>query len=198
MSASNMTPSPLDDIVAELNRATQLDRDTVHGWMGTDDIEAMGALMSLLSETRNLWRIQPQLNDDDLYSFVARYYSRVLLENPDGEWSDSRTTAGWDFAKWFLQLWDDASVPRDVLLRLKRILEEVCKMGGINICNALVTAVMEHLFKKPGLRAYFADWHDDPLLGPVYNEAIHLSDVAVRRSGSPVETDEWTSSNPRE
>jgi hypothetical protein len=149
--------------------------------MQTSDIEAMGALMDLLAEENHLQRVQPPLAFDDVYPFVRNYYARTLCENPDGEWSDSRTTAGWGFAKWFVQLWDDDSVSRNVLSDLKAMLEKLCRSGGRDLCNALVTSVLEHLFQHAEIRAYFADWEGEPLLGPAYVEARHLANVAQQR-----------------
>jgi len=167
--------SPLNEIVGELEQTSPLERDTVRGWMRTDDVEAMGALMSLLADERHSKRIQPSLALEDCYSFIARYYERILSENPDGEWSDSRTTAGWDFARWFFDLWDDESVSREALSDLKAMLERVCKDGGPATCRALVTAVMEHLFERPEIRRYFSQWANDPALSSAFAEASHLA-----------------------
>jgi len=173
--------SPLTEIVAELERYEAIDRSTVFRWMKTDDIEAMGALMSLIGDGTHFDRVEPPLSLDDYYEFAATYYERCLAENPDGEWSDSRTTSGWDFAKWFLQLWDDQSVPRTLVSDLKLRLANVCKKGGAHICKALVTAVLEHLFHRPDVRDYFRDWANDPELRSSYEEANVLADLKARR-----------------
>jgi hypothetical protein len=181
MSNDHLSQSPLDDIVAELNQTTALDRSTILRWMQTNDIEAMGALMDLLGEKVHQQRVQPPLAFDDIYPFVKNYYERSLSENPDGEWSDSRTTAGWNFAKWFIQLWEDDSVSRNVLSDLKAMLEKLCRKGGPDLCYALTTAVLEHLFQRAEIKAYFVDWQPDPLLRLAYDEASHLANVARQR-----------------
>lgn len=182
MSINHPSPSPLEEIVPELGRTTPIDRSTVLQWMQTNDIEAMGALMDLLAEKTHQQRVQPPLAFDDIYPFVTKYYERCLSESPDGEWSDSRTTAGWNFAKWFVQLWDDDSVSRNVLSDLKAMLEKLCRKGGPGLCKALVTSVLEHLFRRAEIKDYFADWADDSMLRFAYDEASHLANVAQRRS----------------
>jgi hypothetical protein len=174
MSANNST---LEEIIVELGRNVRIDLATVRRWMQTDDIEAMGALMNLLTEEKHVHRVEPPVALEDYYAFVALYYERCLSENPDGEWSDSRTTAGWDFAKWFVQLWDDESVSRDVLSNLRVMLEKTCKNRGTEICNALVTAVLEHLFQRSEIKDYFSSWKDDPKLAAAYNEASDLANL---------------------
>ena len=174
---SNSNKSTLSEIISELERTAPLERATVLGWMQTDDLEAAGALMSLLADEEQFKRIQPPLADRECFSFIAKYYERTLLESPDGEWSDSRTTAGWDFAKWFLELWDSRSVSREVLSNLKAMLERVCKDGGPATCKALVTAVMEHLFQRSEIVTYFSEWAEDPNLASAYAEAVRLASL---------------------
>ncbi|MGH9904455.1 MAG: hypothetical protein ACRD8U_02595 [Pyrinomonadaceae bacterium] len=182
MSSNHESVSPLNEIVAELGRTTPIDRRAILRWMHTDDIEAMGALTSLLGEPRHLERVRPSMTFDDWYTFVVKYYERIFSENPDGEWSDSRITGGWDFAKWFVELWEDETVSRDVLLQLKEMLARLCKQGRTDICNGLVTAVLEHLFKRREIRSYFSDWDKEPVLRAARDEASYLADVALKLS----------------
>lgn len=148
--------------------------------MESTDIEAMGALIDLLSETKHAKRVEPPLTTDDIYPFVADYYERCLSQNPDGEWSDSRTTAGWSFAKWFILLWEDNSVSRSMLSDLKVRLEKLCR-GSREVCTALTTSVLEHLFQRAEILAFFADWKNDSVLRGPYDEASRLAVVAQGR-----------------
>jgi hypothetical protein len=176
----NDPSSPLKEIIAELDRSTQIDRSTFVHWLQTNDIEAMGALMDLLAAEGHSQRVQPPLTFLDIYPFVKNYYERILLENPDGEWSDSRTTAGWNFAKWFVQLWEDDSVPRGVLSDLKGMLENLLKRHP-QLSNAIVTCVLERLFRNSEIKSYFSDWENNSALRSAYDEAVHLSDLAEQR-----------------
>jgi hypothetical protein len=179
--AMSTTQTPLREIVAELKGAGPIERPTILRWMRTDDIEAMGALMSLLAENKHFDRIDPPLSLEEYCRFAADYYERALAENPDGEWSDSRTTAGWDFAKWFLQLWQEQQpAERMILADLKMRLAKLCKVGGPSLCNALVTAVLEHLFERSEVQQYFRDWLEDPMLRDAYTEAKLLADTKAR------------------
>jgi hypothetical protein len=104
---NHQSPSPLKEIVSEFDKSAPITHEAVKRWMETEDIEAMGALMSLLADEKHSQRIDPPIIFEEYFPFATRYYERSMRENPDGEWSDSRTTAGYDFAKWFTQLWED-------------------------------------------------------------------------------------------
>ncbi|MDQ2936466.1 MAG: hypothetical protein M3R67_03060, partial [Acidobacteriota bacterium] len=84
--------SPLKEIVFEFDNSTAISHETVKRWMDAQDIEAMGALMSLLADQKHSQRIDPPIMFQEYFPFAARYYERSIRENPDGEWSDSRTT----------------------------------------------------------------------------------------------------------
>jgi len=56
-----------------------------------------GALMALRSNSKDDSRINPPLHPEEYFEFVRGYYERAMLENPDSEWADSTTTAGYDF-----------------------------------------------------------------------------------------------------
>jgi hypothetical protein len=52
-----------------------------------------------------------------------------VLRNPNGEWSDSSYSAGWDLVGVFVTLWDDKTVPRELLEDLKAWIGGVYKNG---------------------------------------------------------------------
>jgi hypothetical protein len=61
-------------------------------WMSSDDIEVLGFLFSMTGDPRI--KIEPQLTTREYLDFVKHYSERCFIENPDGEWSDSRYSAG--------------------------------------------------------------------------------------------------------
>jgi hypothetical protein len=103
--------------------------------------------------------------------WAKHYYERCLRENPEGKWANSAYSAGWDLVGFFLSLWDDESVPRKLLLDLKKWLADLYKDADENLRNCIVLATLEHLFERKPIRKYFADWCDDPILARAYEEA---------------------------
>lgn len=149
---SSRSNSPLPEIVDELDRTTRLDPANVRKWMKSDDLEAMGALMALLSDSRHDSRIDPPLEPEEYYPFVRDYYMRSMLENPDSEWADPTTIAGHDFARWFQRLWRDVDVPRSVVLELKDSLKRTYIAASPEVQVNIVTSALEELFKDPDFR----------------------------------------------
>ncbi len=189
MSSSNRSHPDLVEIIAEFDRTTPLDASTVRRWMTTDDIEAAGALMALLANSKHDSRINPPLRPEEYFEFVRRYYERSLLENPDGEWADSTTTAGYDFARWFQRLWDDPAVPKSAMNDLKTSLERTYSAAPDAVRRNIINSALEQLFRNSEILNYFSDWKQDALLESAYNEAreSNLARKAFREKGEASE-----------
>lgn len=138
-------------------------------WMESDDIEVLGFTNAMIHDGR--FRIDPPLGVEDYLAWVKRYYGRCFLENPDGEWSDSSYSAGWDLVGVFITLWDNKTVPRELLQALKRWIGELYKKGDDRLRTCLVNATLEHLFERKPIRKYFADWQHDATLVVAYDQA---------------------------
>jgi len=171
-----MSSATLDEIVAEImggpEKSTFVSGDKVKAWMHTDDIEALGALYEFLTEKRFYSRVSPPLSFEDYHLFVVRYYERCLREDPEGQWCNSRYSAGWDLVNWFKGLWQDSYVPRSALWELKEWLARLYKQGDEKLRVCLITATLEHLFEDRSIAKYFADWRKDPELASAYDEAL--------------------------
>jgi hypothetical protein len=141
----------------------------VQRWMASTDIEILGFTYALLSDRRI--RIEPPVPLDDYVKFVKLYYERCFRENPDGEWSDSRYSAGMDLVNLFAHLWRDSSVPRPILDDLKVWLGRLYKKGDPDIRICIVQATLEHLFEQEQLREFFSDWKDDKVLAVAHEQA---------------------------
>jgi hypothetical protein len=156
-------------------RSNRIDQSDVVRWMASDDIEALGALFNLLTNAGQSRRIHPPLSFGDYQAFVMRYLDRCFRENPDGEWSDSRYTAGWSLANWFRMLWSDSSVPRSALFELKSWLASLYREADEDLRTCLVNATLEHVFGSKEIARFFADWQEDDVLGKAYADAIEWS-----------------------
>lgn len=171
----------LNEILAAMGDAesppmTPIPQEQVLRWMLSDDVEVLGALYTLLSKQHHFQRINPLLTVSDMHPFTMRYYERCFLENPDGEWSDSRYSAGWDLVNWFAGIWRDKKVQRKILGELKDWLANLYKEGDEELRICLVNATLEHLFENGEIAKYFADWKKDPLLAKAYSDAMLWSE----------------------
>jgi hypothetical protein len=138
-------------------------------WMKSGDIEILGFAHSTIGNGR-FW-IEPALPVEEHVHFVKHYYERCLRENPDGDWSDSRYSAGMTFVNIFGSLWRDSQVPRRLLDDLKNWLGRLYKDGDEIVRTCLVQATLEHLVEQNAIREFFADWQKDTVLRAAYDEA---------------------------
>ncbi|HVB85058.1 MAG TPA: hypothetical protein VNK23_00120 [Candidatus Dormibacteraeota bacterium] len=138
-------------------------------WMESSDIEILGFASATIHNRR--FRIEPPLSTEEYVSFEKSYHERCLRDNPDGEWSDSRYSAGHDLVNIFSSLWADQNVPRPILAELKDWLGNLYKNGDADIRTCIVQATLEHLFEQKALRTFFSDWQGDSVLRIAYDEA---------------------------
>jgi hypothetical protein len=148
-----------------------LSRDQVLRWAASDDLEALGALSSLLFDPKESRRIEPNLTLADYMDAEFPYLERCLRENPESQWADSRWSAGWLIAKWVKDIWADERF-RPEVDRFRDWLANLYKSAAEpDLRTCLVQATLEHLFEDEGLAARFAGWRDDPELTAAYEEA---------------------------
>jgi hypothetical protein len=128
----------------------------------SDDIEILGFTNALIDDAR--FRIEPPFTPNEYKGFVTCYYGRCLKEDPDGEWSDSRYSAGATLVNIFASLWRDSAVPREILKELKDWLGRLYAEGDETLRTCIVTATLEHLFEQKDIREFFSDWKQHPVL----------------------------------
>jgi hypothetical protein len=113
-------------------------------------------------------RIEPPLELDDYIKFMKHYQERCLREDPDGEWSASRYSAGNDLVNIFASLWRDSSVPRTELEDLR---DWLGRLYESDIRTCIVQATLEHLFEQEEIRNFFSSWREDKVLAVAHEEA---------------------------
>ena len=150
-------------------KTTVVPLSELQSWMTSDDIEVLGYVDSVVHEPR--FRIEPPLSTDDYVKWVKHYCGRCFRENPDGEWSDSSYSAGWELVRIFIVLWDNETVPRSALQELKNWIAETYKSADERLRTCIVQATLEHLFERKPIRHYFSDWKRDAELAKAYREA---------------------------
>ena len=139
-------------------------------WMKSEDMEVLGYTYHLFGDRR--LRVDPELSLNEYLEFLRRYYERCFTENPDGKWSDSRYSAGWDLVNVLAFQWSDPRVPKSAMEDWKHWLANIYKRGSDEVRNCLVTATLEHLFEQGEFRRFFDDWLRDPILRKAYEEAL--------------------------
>lgn len=162
----------LEEILAERERSSPISRHKVLEWMSSHDQEALGALYHSITDGRFSSRIEPALSSDAYHSFARAYFGRCLREDPNGKWTNSRYSAGWDLVGWIAGLWKDRNAQDAALAEWKRWLAELYRQGDAELRTCLVTATLEHLFELPGMPNYFADWKADPSLADAHAQAM--------------------------
>jgi hypothetical protein len=138
--------------------------------MASGNVEVLGYTYHLLGDHR--FHVEPALSLDEYLEFVRRYYERCFLESPDGDWSDSRYSAGWDLVNVIASQWGNPDVPKSVMEDWKQWLANIYKRGSDDVRRCIVTATLEHLLEQGAFRNFFADWVKDPTLRKAYEEAL--------------------------
>jgi hypothetical protein len=175
------TPGPLQDVVSQLTGEScnrPVARQRVLEWMRTDDIECMGAVYCLITD--HFDRIQPTLLFDEYFPFVLTYCQRCLVENPQGEWTETRYGAGHNIIGWFAWCWRDPSQRTTTVVDLKEWLAALYVAGDSEVRTCLVQATLEHLFENADVAEYFADWKEHPVLSTAYGKAMEWVDGGGR------------------
>jgi len=144
----------------------------VLSWMESPDLDVQGALCSIIADADLVKLVKPELGFDDCFHFVISYLERCMLEDPDSAWADSRYGAGTQLVGWIRHFWEDKSIPRERLQEIKHRLAALYVQGDERMRDAVVNAVLEHVFESKELVAFFEDWKDDPNLGAAYRDAL--------------------------
>lgn len=153
-------------------KAREISKEEVLNWMRSRDPQVRGCIFAMISESERAKHVRPPLNFEDYYGFVIPYLEQCIEENPDGEWTNSRYLAGHDLVNWIVTFWNDVAIPRAKLAEIKERLAELYKRGDAGVRDAVLNAVLEHLFENNQLADFFKDWLADPILAPVYREAL--------------------------
>jgi len=142
----------------------------VKEWMKSSDMEVLGLVYCTISEER--FQIEPEMTVDEYVDFLKLYFSRCFSESPDGNWSDSRWSAGWDLVNVISSMWRDGGVPRSVMDGWKNWLADLYRDGSQEVRVCIIQATLEHLLEQKHFREFFEDWRKDPVLKVAYEEAL--------------------------
>ncbi len=166
--------------LAEINRllksANSIPAARLEEWLGSDDLEVLGACHEILTERfdRLDAKAKTRLGVPSEYvcSRMLHYFRRCLRENRRGEFAENRYQAARSLYNWFLALSSNDAVDAGALGEVKDLLAELYRSGNAELRHCIVTGCLEHLFETRRIAEYFADWQDDPALAAAYAEAL--------------------------
>ncbi len=177
----NEVLTAMEDI-SQASSPRKISYDKIKTWMKADDIEILGAVVYFITDRRYYPYIEPPLAFSDYHGFMLNYYRRCFIENPRGEWSDSRYSAGRSLVSWFKGLWDDPEAPRSALSELREFMGELYKQEDEDVRDCLITATLEHLLSNRKIAKFFSVWIKDPVLDKAYQEALSLCRISIDRT----------------
>jgi hypothetical protein len=152
-------------------------KNKIKEWMLSSDIEALAALSYFILNKFYYKRIEPSLTLEDYKKFLLFYWERCLKENLEsGEWSDSRYEAGWSIVNWFISLWNDKSVPKEILSEIKEWIASIYRDADDELKLCIETAILEHLFQNKKIKSFFKNWKKDEILNEAYKNALFYCD----------------------
>jgi len=166
---------PVASVIEALNGEGPISKDWVLAWMDEPDIRTRGAVYEL---TRRAWpRITPELSMQEQCSFMADYLIECLLTDPDeSEWGHSAFLAGYEIAAWLKHL---HGIPGTSLI-IGAVAQELThgyRQADTSTRNGIETFCLEHIFENRSLRAFFAQWREDPELNGAYELCAEWGDA---------------------
>jgi hypothetical protein len=150
----------------------------VKEWLVHPSLDVQGVVTRLISKDSS--RITPELSFEEKFSAFQNYYRRCLIQNVESLWVPNRYLAGYEIASWFNSLWEDSSVPREYLMRLKAMLRDLY-LENEDLREVIVNAVLEHLFETPEIANFFKDWRADPTLSNPFALAMEWSEKSPNK-----------------
>jgi hypothetical protein len=151
--------------------STFVQKSLVKEWMSSESISIRGAIYDYVSDASYSKFIDPHMTFDDYFDFVVPYLLDCIKSNVDSEWAHSRYIAGHELVGWIKDFWKK-DAPKKKLDAFKKTLATRFKEGDDGIKDAIINAVLEHLFENSGIRKFFSDWREDPELKQAYEDAM--------------------------
>lgn len=144
----------------------------VYEWMHSPYLEVQGSVFSLLFERPECLELPPV---EEINEFQLKYLEQCLRDNSEGVYVHSRYMAAHTIRAWFQRLWVQKPKPENILEDIQDMLARLCQEGDVSLNDAVVTAVLEHLFESSAICDFFSNWKNSPNLAETYNEAVFLS-----------------------
>ncbi|WP_448545339.1 hypothetical protein [Roseiflexus sp.] len=161
------------DIASLLRSGVSIPAETVRLWMNLPDLNVQGLAFGLLFD--HLEKVEGSMSDEERDAFFLRYLEQCLRDPADGEYAYERYMAGDALRAWFQRLWKRRPDTEHTLISIREMLRRACLEGDAATRDAVITAVLEHLFVNADVAAFFRSWERDARLREIYKEAIYLA-----------------------
>jgi len=139
--------------------------------MESRDIYVQATLYDHIMDARYARKIVPSLELSDYLTFVPSFTKRCMQMQSSNEAIEGQELVGYEFMRWFVSLYEDKSISRETLVRLKRWLADFYRESDAELRVSLVNIILEHLFENKKIRRFFSDWKTDPILSQAYEAA---------------------------
>jgi hypothetical protein len=135
--------------------------------MTSEDFEVMGAIYCIISSNKLYKNIHPPMSWEQCIGFLMNYFKCCIIDSPDGDWSDSRYTAAWDYANWIRFLFYESWANKYIQLICKD-LEHLYMHSSEKIKNCIEVALYEHIFNDPKIKLKFIEYTASKEMSAVY------------------------------
>jgi hypothetical protein len=162
----------LADINERLRNPDSVPLKNLREWMNSPWLEVQTTAFHLLFEHSHRLEQLPALNE--ISDFFLRYLERGLRGNSHGE-PKGRYVTGHSLRAWFQRLWRQEPRPEQTLCAIRDLLARLVRLRDDAINDAIITAILEHLFQNQSIVDFFSSWRQDPDLAPAFVEALDLS-----------------------
>lgn len=163
----------LQEVIKELSTPTSekktVPQSRVRQWMGSDDVETLGATYKFIMAPEHTERVSPPLEFDTVFDFILRYYILCLKANPHGRWAATGGSAAMDLVRWFVWMWDEGR-EKSYFETIKSRLADLYISAAVELKDRIEHGVIEHLFEREPIRDFFGDWRENAQLRPAYDE----------------------------
>jgi hypothetical protein len=159
--------------VAQAAHGFPLDRTTLLEWMASNCPEVREAVFGLLFDPPVDTTLPDQRSLDE---FFFRHLFDRLRQDVRGDPTSSRYLAADDLRAWFQRLWRQNPRPAEVLAKIRSGLADLVRNGDQETREAVLLAVLEHVFQDSDVVDFFDGWRADPVLRKTFDEALYLSD----------------------
>jgi len=136
----------------------------------SEDIEMQGIAYRIFDQFPFL--IGYKYKKNEYIDFMILFLRRCLLENPDGDFSESRYSAAHSIVSIYRALAKDRSENSLELIKIRDILKNMYCDGSEDVKAAVINGVLEHLFLEKTIRMEFEGWKRDRCLRSAYLQAI--------------------------
>ncbi len=153
--------------IASNNTKETIPQSMIMSAFNSSDHELKGIAYTIISTSTLSKNIKPCLSFNDYFHYVNDYIQYCIIENPDGDWSDSRYSACWDYANWFNCWFNSKGIDVKYLEIIKENIEKLYKNSDSEIQLAIETGFLEHILRNKKTIDFFSNWSQDEILSEV-------------------------------